>query len=139
MNVLISGGAKTLYGKKVLEELKPPKITTNNLLADINFNLGIALSAVRVYKSGNEGLADDMFYKSCFYVTRDLIYYLKETLCLSYNEIYENSKNIEIPEEYKILIDIAWSIRNGKISKVDSSMYFKNISYINKFILEVVK
>ena len=139
MSILTSGGAKTLYGEKVLENLEPPKITLTNLLADINFNLGLALASVRVYKSGNISLANDMFYKSCFYVTRDLIYYLTSKLCLSYSEIYECSKNIDIIKEYRELIEIAYNLRNKKIDNIDSKYYFKNISYINKYISKKVK
>ena len=139
MSVLTSGAAKTLYGEKVLENLESPKITSTNLLADINFNLGLALASVRVYKSGNIDLANDMFYKSCLYATRDLIYYLTHKLCLSYNEIYEYSKNIDIINEYKNLIETAYNLRNKKIDNIDSKMYFKNISYINKYVLKKIK
>lgn len=138
MSILTSGGAKTLYGKKVLEELESPKITIDNLLADINFNLGVALSSVRVYKNGNIDLANDMFYKSCFYVTRDLIYYRLKILCLSYNEIYKRSKDMEIPEEYRKILYNAFMLRNEESIEVDSKMYFKNISYINKYILKKI-
>ncbi len=138
LNVLINGGSKTLYGKPILQDLNAPKITVDDLLADINFNLGVALSAVRVYKSGNTELANDMFYKSCFYVTRDLIYCLSKKLCLSYNEIYESSKKIEIPNEYKEILDIAHSLRNNENIEFSTKIYFKNISYINKFILKRV-
>ncbi len=139
MNVLINGGSRTLYGEKVLENLEAPKITIDNLLADINFNLGVALSSVRVYKSGNIDLANDMFYKSCFYVTRALIYYYLNKLCLSYNEIYENTKSIEIPDEYKDLLHTAYMLRNEENIDVDPRVYFKNISYINKYVLKEIK
>lgn len=114
MSALINGWAKTLYGKSVIENLKSPIITTADLLADINFNLGVALSSVRVFKSGNVELANDMFYKSCFYVTRDLIYHSLQELCLSYNDIYVKSQEIDIPEEYRNLLETAYNLRNEK-------------------------
>ena len=72
-----------------------------------------------------------MFYKSCFYVTRDLIYYRLKILCLSYNEIYKRSKDMEIPEEYRKILYNAFMLRNEESIDIDSKMYFKNISYIN--------
>ena len=39
---LIDGGAKTLYGVTVLENLEAPEVTREHLLADVNFNLGIS-------------------------------------------------------------------------------------------------
>lgn len=139
MNALIQGGSKTLYGNPVLENLEAPKITKEDLLADINFNLGIALSSVRVFKVGNLELANDMFYKSCFYATRDLIYFHLNKLCLSYNEIYEVSKQIDIPDQYREILEIAFSLRNLKEVEVPSGIYFKNISYINKFVINELK
>lgn len=139
MSVLINGGAKTLYGEKVLEEMKAPHISTSDLLADINFNLGLALASVKVFKSNNIALANDMFYKSCLYVTRDLIYFSTQKLVITYNEIYEESLNLDIPDEYRNILKIAHSIRNEELVDVNSTIYFKNISYINKFILKEVK
>ena len=136
MNVLISGGSKTLYGQHILEDLEPPIITKENLLADINFNLGIALAAVRVYKSGNIILANDMFYKSCLYVTRDFIYFHTNKLCLSYKEIYENFKQLEILKDYKEILDTAYYLRVNPNETIEPKIYYKNISYINQFILK---
>lgn len=136
LNVLIRGGSRTLYGVPVLQTLKAPAITQEDLLADINFNLGIALSAVRVYKTGDIGLANDLFYKSCFYATRDLIYSRFKKLPLSYNEIYEISQQMRELDVYKELLDTAHSLRNSCNEIVPSSLYYKNISYINKFILK---
>lgn len=136
ITTLINGGAKTIYGEKVLETLNPPNISIDDLLADINFHLGIALSSVKVYKTNNMRLANELFYKSCFYSTRDLIYSKTKELCISYNEIYKKSQNIDIPNEYRELLEIAYKLRNEKLTDVESVVYFKNITYINKFILK---
>lgn len=138
MNVLINGGSKHLYGEDVLHNLKAPTITINDLLADTNFNLGIALSSVRVYKSGNVELANDMFYKSCLYVTRNLIYCYTQKLCISYKEIYESSKDIDAFNSYKELLEFAYAIRTGEKVEIDPNYYYKNISYINKFVLKEI-
>lgn len=138
LNVLINGGSKTLYGVPVLQELKAPKITKEDLLADINFNLGMALCAVRVFKFGNSSLANDLFYKSCLYVTRDFIYYHSNKLCLSYNEIYENSQKLEELNEYRELLNMAYCLRNNPDKENKPELYYKNISYINKYILKKI-
>lgn len=138
LNVLLMGGAKTLYGVPVLQNLKAPEITKKDLREDINFNLGMALCSVRVFKSGNISLANDLFYKSCFYVTRDYIYFRLKKLCLSYNEIYEVSNSLEDLSEYKELLDIAYDLRNNPDAENQEQFYYKNISYINKFILEKI-
>ena len=135
LNVLINSGAKTLYGEPVLEKLEPPKITRDNLLADINFNLGVALSSVRIYKSGNYILANELLYKSCFYATRDYIYYKLKKLCITYNEIYSIAIELDELKDFKYLLELCYNLRCNVDKTIDNKYYYKNISYINKFIL----
>lgn len=136
---LIKGGARTIKGKDVFQELKAPIITKDCLLEDVYFNKGLALSAVKIFKTGNIELANEQFYKSCFYVTRDLIYSKQNYLCTTYEDIYLKSKEIDIPKEYGDLLDLAYDLRMEKISSIDSIMYFKNISFINKYIVKELK
>lgn len=135
---LISGGARTISGKDIFKELKMPIITKGHLLEDIYFNKGLALSAVKIFKSGNIELANEQFYKSCFFVTRDLIYSKQNYLCTTYEDIYSKSKEINIPKEYSVLLDLSYDLRTEKISSIDSVMYFKNISFINKYIIKEI-
>lgn len=135
LNTLINGGAKPLYGVKVLENLTPPQITREHLLAEINFNLGIALSAVKAYKEGNYKLANELFYKSCLFLTRDYIYYKFKKLCITYNEIYEFACELKELSEFKDLVKISYNLRSEIDNKINEEYYYENISYINKFLL----
>lgn len=136
---LIKGGAQILRGKNIFQELTIPTITKACLLEDIYFNKGLALSAIKIFKTGNIDLANEQFYKSCFYVTRYLIYFKQNYLCITYKDIYLKSKEIDIPKEYRILLDLAYDLRVEKKSSIDSTMYFKNISFINKYIEKELK
>ena len=136
LNILANGGSKTLYGVPVLQNLSVPVITTEDLLADINFNLGVAFSAVRAYKEGNVNLANNLFYKACFFATRDLIYHRLNKLCLSYHEIYRASQEISGLDTYREVLDTSYRLRNHRDAAIAPSMYYRNISYINQFILK---
>lgn len=133
---LILGNAKTIFGEKIIENLQLPKITKYDLLMDVSFNLGYAISSVRTMKCGYTELANEMLFKSMFFATRDYIYYKTGEFVCGYDKIYETSKQINIPEEYMELIEWAYNIRKEKVSWIDEKFYFKNISYINKFIIE---
>ncbi len=135
---LIMGGAKVVRGCNIFQELKMPKITKDCLLEDIYFNKGLALSAVKIFKTGNMELANEQFYKSCLFATRDLIYFKQNILCTTYKEIYFKAKEINIPEEYHDLLDLAFNLRCEKITNIDSTLYFKNITFINKYIVEEI-
>ena len=132
---LITGNAKTIYGKNIIESLPKPTITTNDLLMDTSFNLGIALSAVKVLKSGNIELANELMYKSMLYTTRNLIYFTTKKLIVGYNNIYNESKKFNCLNDYVELLETAIQLRNQTLKDIDHSVYYKNISFINKFAI----
>lgn len=136
---LICGNAYTLYGDKIIENLEVPEITIHDLLMDTSFNLGYALSSVRLMKSGHINLANEFLYKSMFYATRNLIYLKNGKLISGYNNIYLESKYLNLPNEYNDLLEIGFKLRNGNLKKINISLYFKNISYINRFIIPTLE
>lgn len=137
---LINGNATTVYGKKIIENLPSPTITNNDLLMDSCFNLGCALSAVKVYKTGNLELANELMYKSVFYATRNLIYLQCNKLISGYNNIYEEAKNLNLPYEFKELLNICQQLRNNKISdNINPGFYFRNVSYINHYVIPEIQ
>jgi hypothetical protein len=74
-----------------------------------------------------------------FFATRNL-YYSKNNILLSgYINIFEASKQLDIPEEYKYLLDIGNKIRTEQLDEIDISLFFKNISYINKFVIPTIE
>lgn len=136
---LVTGNAKTIYGKKIIENLECPKISNHDLLMDLSFNLGYALSSVRLIKEGINELANEFFYKSMFYATRDLYYAKFGVLINGYNNIYRVSKKLNLPKEFKELLKIGYKLRNEQKVDVDNLFYFRNISYINKYVIPVIE
>lgn len=135
---LINGNAKTIYGKKIIENLTIPKISKQDLLMDTSFNLGYALSAVRLMKENQTALANEFLYKSMFYATRNLIYCKHKTLLSGYSNIFEAAKTLDLPEDYKKLLEECYKLRNEELTQVDTSLFFKNISYINKLVIPTI-
>ena len=131
--------AKTLIGEKVIESIKPPEITALDLLLDIRFNLGYALASIQSFKFGSIELANELFYKSCFYATRNLICSKFNKLEISYEAIFKASQQFKFSDEHKELIETAYKLRKQKLNKIDENLYYKNISYLNYIEIELKK
>ena len=128
---LISAG-KTLYGKKVIEHMKPPAITTIDLMQDLRFNIGYALASIISHRNHDTKTTSLEFYKSCLFGTRNLVLLKKRKFALTYDEIFLLSKEINL-DIYADLVKTAYQCRIGK-AKYSEIDLFKNISYLNKFI-----
>ena len=128
---LISAG-KTLYGKKVIEHMKPPAITTIDLMQDLRFNIGYALASIISHRNHDTKTTSLEFYKSCLFGTRNLVLLKKRKFALTYDEIFLLSKEINL-DIYADLVRSAYQCRIGK-AKYSEIDLFKNISYLNKFI-----
>lgn len=128
---LISTG-KTLYGEKVIENMKAPAITVVDIMQDLRFNMGYALGALISHRNKDFKTASLEFYKSCLFGTRSLLILKKRKFALSYDEIFSLSKELNL-DVYSNLVKTAYNCRVGKAqySEID---IFQNISYLNKFI-----
>ena len=136
MTVLLSGGAKTLAGAKRVEELPPPPLTKQDFIEDAFFNLGVAFSATQ---TGDLKTSDKAFCRSCLYATAALVWLKTGKLLYGFNHIYQASLPLDIPPEYRNLIKAAIDIRNGAKAQPNTQNYYKNISYINKYVLSELK
>lgn len=134
LRTLISGAGKTVSGEQIIENLDKPNIKLIDILTDLHFYLGNALSSVLCYKSNNIELANELFYKSCLFATRDLLMYRNKKTYSSYIEIYNEAVTIDLPLEYQELVSIAYNIRNQKVNTIDEKIYYKNITYMNQYI-----
>jgi len=122
---------KTLYGEKVIENLEPPKITTLDLLQRIRFDTGFALAAILSKRNGDEITAATEFPKSCLFGVRCLIILDTKSFPLTYDDIYEQSKKLDLGE-YREVADHAFAVRKGE--KIDENFLYRNVSLLNKVI-----
>ena len=127
---LIKAG-KTLHGEKVIENLEPPKITTLDLLQRIRFDTGFALAAILSKRNGDEITAATEFPKSCLFGVRCLLILDTKSFPLTYDDIYEQSKKLDLGE-YRDVIEHAFAVRKG--AKIDENLLYRNVSLLNKVI-----
>lgn len=87
---------KTLHGEQVVENMKAPAITVVDVMQDLRFNIGYALSALISHRSKDFNTASLKFYKSCLFGTRSMLILKKRKFALSYDEIFSLSKELDL-------------------------------------------
>lgn len=128
----LSKYGKTVRGRRIVEALKPPRVSALDLYSEAQFNLGYALGAVIAYRNDSISTAVALFYKSCLFGTRALIAARKGKFVASYPDILDWSKSIELGE-YGTLIDAAFEAR--LTGQCDFAVLVENISYLNQVVL----
>lgn len=128
---LILGG-KTLRGKKVIENMKPPEIRVLDVIQNIRFELGLALASRFSYSNNDKITASLEFSKSCLFGVRCLEILKLKKFPLTYNEIYNLSRKLKLGD-YQNLVKNAYNLRLGR-TKLKEGYLFKNISFLNEFI-----
>ena len=129
-------GAKTLKGERVVEGMKPPIIKASDLLERSYFDMGYALAAIMSSRQSDWITASQEFSKSVLFGTRVLIILQKKLFPLSYDDIFNESKELDIETEYKELIFHAVQVRKG--SSLDTNMLYTNISFLNKVVIKKI-
>jgi len=124
--------AKTIEGKDIIGNLKKPNIEIIDLVRDIGFYLGRAFDSVLSSRLDNKINANMFFYKSNLFGTRCLIILELKKFPIEYPDIVKLSKNLEIEEEYKELIERAFKSRN--IGTYKEQDLFKNITFLNQIV-----
>jgi|GEM_PF-500519 len=132
----IIGGATTLHGEKLIENLKKPVLKDEHFLHDTFYNLGMACSAFQIRRDGRAiELANELIYKSCFYTLRNLLRLKTNEFILHYDTVWKKSKSLSIPDEYHELIDTCNAWRTNNETTIDEKLFLKNVSFINKFAI----
>lgn len=129
--------AKTIFGEKIIEKLKPVPISVGDLLEEINFDIGFMLAAVSSsFRKGDIMEAANRGSKSIYFALRCLICLELKKFPLTYQKIEQDINKINDPEAWE-LAQIAKKARNEKI--IDENSLFKALSYFNKIIRQRVK
>jgi predicted nucleotidyltransferase len=126
----LSMSAKTLYGKKVVENFKPPSITALSLLERINFDCAISLGVI---KEKNK----EYFYKSSLFGIRNLIILKKKIFPLTYEDIFKASFDLNLGK-FNYLPKKAYQTRIKKDEPTISD-YKNNITFNNYIIRKRIK
>ena len=129
--------AVTIFGDKVVENMKLPEIHTIDLFEESIFQISRAYTAMLSEREGDLVNAKAGFVKSVLYATLALIVLKLHEFPIGYDEIIKLSKRLELDGEYKKLIENAFEVRNGK--ELVTQMLYKSMSYINKEVITPIK
>lgn len=130
-------GAKTIRGKKVVEEMGLPAVKTSDLLEVAIFQIAYALGAVMSSRQNDWITTSIEFTKSALFSARVLIILETKKFPLEYGEIAKEAIKLELEPQFKGLIKHAIEVRSG--TKPDLIQLYTNITFINQVVLQRVK
>lgn len=125
--------AKTVYGEKIVEGLKPPRITTLSLVQRIAFDKGMMVAALLSERHGDEITASQGFAKTVLFATRLLMILHKQKFPAGYDEILAAADEVLDDDKYLELVRRAYDVRLKK-SKVTRQNIFDGIAYLNRCV-----
>ena len=129
--------AKTVRGRRVVEEMQPPEIKASDLLEAGTFQIAYALGAVLSSRQDDWVTTGLEFVKSVLFGTRVLeILELKE-FPLEYTAIANLSEKLELEPQFRELIRHALAVREG--AKPDPVQLYTNITFLNQIVLQKIK
>lgn len=127
---------KTILGEKILEKMESPKIMTIDLIERTSFDIATAMAAVRSFRNGDL-ISTSINFKSALFGVRVLEILKLNKFPYTYDEIYQVSKELDLEQEYRELLDNAMKIRNKE--KIEEKYLFKNISFLNQVVMKEIK
>lgn len=127
---------KTILGEKILENMVPPKITTIDLIERTAFDIATAMAAIRSFRN-KDFISTSINFKSALFGARVLEILKLKKFLYTYDEIYQVSKELDLEQEYRELLDSAMKIRNK--GKIEERYLYKNISFLNQVVMREVK
>lgn len=127
---------KTILGEKVLEAMESPKITTIDLIERTAFDIATAFAAMRSFRN-NDLISAAINFKSAMFGARVLEILKLHKFPYTYDEIYQESKNLKLDKEYEELLENAMEIRNK--GEIQEKYLFKNISFLNQMVMKEAK
>lgn len=130
------GSSKTIIGESILKKMELPEITLIDLLERATFDLATAFAAVRSFRN-KDLISTSLNLKSTLFGLRVLEILELKKFPYTYDEIFQLSKELEIDDEYRELVDHVYEVRQGK--KIEEKYLFTNISFLNQVVLKKIK
>ncbi|MCL2173879.1 nucleotidyltransferase domain-containing protein [Candidatus Saccharibacteria bacterium] len=129
--------AKTIAGDDVISRVNLPKISKSDLIGMVEFELGVAFCSFLIMRRGDNFLANDEFSKSCLFGLQAFIMDQQGIFLTKYQEIYDYSKNLDLPDKYRAVIDAAYNFRQGE-DEIDQNLIYENMSFLNHILQEIL-
>lgn len=129
--------AKTIFGEKVVENMKLPEILLLDLFEESIFQISRAYTAMLSEREGDIVSAKAGFVKSVLYGTLVLVVLKLKEFPVGYDETIKLSNKLVLNVEHTNLINHAYEVRNG--AELQVPMIYKSMSYINKEVIDVIR
>lgn len=127
---------KTLFGEKILENMKAPEIKIVDLIERASFDIATAFAAIRSYRN-SDLISASINFKSALFGCRVLEILKLKKFPYTYDKIFQVSKELNLSDEYNQLLEEAIKVRQG--GEIEEKWLFKNITFLNQVVMNEVK
>ena len=135
---LVEGAGRTIYGEKVIESLKLPKITTLDLLRCVRFEIGCAFTALLTLRGGEVMVSGEEVGKSCFYGLMMLIILKDRKFVAGPEEAYRIGGGFELEERCSKAIDNARAV-HAREKALGPDVAFDNLVFLGFVEAEILE
>jgi len=138
---LLKARGRTIYGEQIVENLIPPPITLLDAYREAVNSTSRALDGWLFFREGLSTQGLEWAYKGTLYGTRALSF-LRGIFPVTFLEIYELSKELELPIKWEEHVDAAYRIRTRKLrpnKNKSTEFIFSSITYCNQVVEPQIK
>ncbi len=132
----IIGMGKTVFGKEIVEKLRPAPISILDVLEEFRFETGLAHASMLSFKRKELVTAKKEFCKSCLYAVRCLIILQTKQFPFTYEQIYKFSLTLKLGKQYNEVIKHAFEVR--KSGDIQESYLHDNTLFLNEAVREKI-
>ncbi|XOB46465.1 MAG: nucleotidyltransferase domain-containing protein [Candidatus Nealsonbacteria bacterium] len=133
--------SKTIWGKKVIENLPLPPIDIIDAYREACSSVTLALTGLLFLRENKLKEAHRIGSKACLFATASLEYLVGE-FPIGLKNIVKTSRKLKLDKKWRELINFAYNLKLNKIKPKKEELYnfiYKTITYCNQIVEEKIR
>lgn len=134
---LTQGGAYTVAGQSLIENISPPPISAADVLEMAYFELGYVLASIHSSRAKDQPTAGNLFFKAALYTAKALVISQLHEYPLTYSATWQAIDRLKLPPPFIDLFKHAQQVRLNQ--PVEVLFSYALITCINQQLLPALQ